>query len=65
MGWGSVLKLGALGAVGVCLIVALQLIFYYVFQAIGISRFWLNMLLIVSVLVFIVILIIFWGLKKL
>ena len=61
MGWATVLKLAA---VGVCLIVALQVIFYYVFQIIGYSRFWLNMMLIVSVLVFIVILVSWRALKK-
>ena len=61
MGWATVLKLAA---VGVCLIVALQVIFYYVFQIIGYSYFWINIILIVSVLVFIVILISWRALKN-
>ena len=53
MGWNTVLKLAA---VGVCVMVVLQVIFYYVFQIIGYDSFWLSVTLIASVLVFIVIL---------
>jgi len=61
MGWDTVLKLGALG---VCIMVALQLIFYFVFQIIGYNSFWLSVTLIASVLVFIIILVSLRALKK-
>ena len=53
MDWDIVLKLAALA---VCIMVALQVIFYFVFQIIGYNSFWLSITLIASVLVFIVLL---------
>ena len=61
-GWDTVLKLAA---VGVCVMVALQVIFYFVFQIIGYDSFWLSITLIASVLVFVAILVSWRGLKKL
>jgi len=61
MGWDTVLKLGAFG---VCIMVALQVIFYFIFQIIGYDSFWLSVTLIASVLVFIVILVSLRALKK-
>lgn len=61
MGWGTVLKLGALG---VCIMVALQVVFYFVFQTIGYNSLWINITLIASILVFIVILILLRAFKK-
>jgi uncharacterized membrane protein len=61
MGWDTVLKLGAMG---VCIVVALQLIFYFVFQVVGYNSFWLSVTLIASVLVFIVILVLLRGFKN-
>ena len=61
MSWDIVLKLGALG---VCIMVALQLIFYFVFQIIGYNSFWLSVTLIASVLALIIILVSFRALKK-
>lgn len=61
MGWDIVLKLAAWA---VCVIVALQVIFYLVFQIIGYNSFWLSITLIASVLVFIVILVLWKVLKK-
>jgi uncharacterized membrane protein len=61
-GWGTVLKLAA---VGVCLMVALQVIFYFVFQIIGYDSFWLSITLIASILVFVAILVSGRVLKKL
>ena len=53
-GVDSVLKILA---VGVIVAVALQVIFYFVFQVIGYDSFWLSITLIASVLVFFAILI--------
>ena len=61
-GWDTVLKLAA---VGVCVMVALQVIFYFVFQIIGYDSFWLSITLIASVLVFVAILVSWRVLKKL
>ena len=61
-GWGTVFNLAA---VGVCLMVALQVIFYFVFQIIGYDSFWLNITLIASVLVFVAILVSGRVIKKL
>ena len=60
-GWDTVLKLAA---VGVCVMVALQVIFYFVFQIIGYDSFWLSVTLIASVLVFIVLLVLWRVLRK-
>jgi len=61
MGWDTVLKLAA---VGVCVMVVLQVIFYFVFQIIGYDAFWLSVTLIASVLVFIVLLVLWRVLRK-
>ena len=61
MGWDTVLKLAAFG---VCIMVALQVIFYFVFQIIGYDSFWISVTLIASVLFFIVILVSLRALKK-
>jgi uncharacterized membrane protein len=61
MGWDTVLKLGALG---VCIIIVLQLIFYFAFQIIGYNSFWLSITLIASILVFIVMLVLLRAFKK-
>jgi len=61
-GWDTVLKLAA---VGICVMVALQVIFYFVFQIIGYDSFWLSITLIASVLVFVAILVSWRVLKKL
>jgi uncharacterized membrane protein len=61
-GWDTVLKLAA---VGVCVMVALQVIFYFVFQIIGYDSFWLSITLIASVLIFVAILVSWRVLKKL
>ena len=54
LGWDTVLKLAA---VGVCIMVALQVIFSLVFQIIGYSSFRLSVALIASALVFIAVLV--------
>ena len=46
LSWETVLKLGALG---VCLIVALQGVFYFIFQIIGYDMFMLSLILIGAV----------------
>jgi len=61
MGWDTVLKLGALG---VCIMVILQVVFYFIFQIIGYDSFWLSVTLIASVLVFIVLLVLWRVLRK-
>jgi uncharacterized membrane protein len=61
MGWDTVLKLGALG---VCIMVTLQVVFYFIFQIIGYDSFWLSVTLIASVLVFIVLLVLWRVLRK-
>jgi uncharacterized membrane protein len=61
MGWDTVLKLAA---VGVCVMVVLQVIFYFVFQIIGYDSFWFSVTLIASVLVFIVLLVLWRVLRK-
>jgi uncharacterized membrane protein len=61
MEWNTDLKLGALG---VCIMVALQAIFYFVFQTIGYNSFWLSITLIASILVFIGILVLLRAFKK-
>jgi uncharacterized membrane protein len=61
MDWDIVLKLAALA---VCIMVALQVIFYFVFQIIGYNSFWLSITLIASVLVFIVLLLSWKVVKK-
>jgi uncharacterized membrane protein len=61
MEWNIVLKLGALG---VCIILALQVVFYFVFQIIEYNSFWLGVTLIASILVFIVILILIRALEN-
>jgi hypothetical protein len=61
MGWGTVLKLGALG---VCVMVALQVVFYLVFQTIDYNSFWISVTLVASILVFIVILVLVRAFKK-
>jgi len=61
LGYDTVLKLAA---VGVCIMVASQVIFHFVFQIIGYDSFWLSTTLIASVLVFIAILVSWRVLKK-
>jgi uncharacterized membrane protein len=61
MGWDTVLKLGALG---VCIMVTLQVVFYFIFQIIGYDSFWFSVTLIASVLVFIVLLVLWRVLRK-
>lgn len=61
MGWDTLLKLGALG---VCIMVTLQVVFYFIFQIIGYDSFWLSVTLIASVLVFIVLLVLWRVLRK-
>jgi len=61
MGWDTVLKFGALG---VCIMVTLQVVFYFIFQIIGYDSFWLSVTLIASVLVFIVLLVLWRVLRK-
>jgi len=61
MGWDTVLKFGALG---VCIMVTLQVVFYFIFQIIGYDAFWLSVTLIASVLVFIVLLVLWRVLRK-
>jgi len=61
MGVASVLKLAAYGVI---LAVVLQVIFYFVFQLIGRDSFLLSITLIASVIVGILLLIIWNGLKK-
>ena len=61
MDWDIVLKLAALA---VCIMVALQVIFYFVFQIIGYNSFWLSITLIASVLVLIVLLLSWKAVKK-
>ena len=60
-GLDSILKILV---VGVIVAVALQVIFYFVFQVIGYDSFWLSITLIASVLVFFAILISWRVLKK-
>lgn len=61
MSWNTVLKLAAWAA---CLMVALQILFYFVLQAVGYDSFWLSVTLIGSVLAFIAILISWQVLKN-
>jgi len=61
MGEASVLKLAAYGVI---IAVVLQVIFYFVFQLIGRDSFLLSITLIASVIVGILLLIIWNGLKK-
>jgi len=61
MGEASVLKLAAYGVI---IAVVLQIIFYFVFQLIGRDSFLLSITLIASVIVGILLLIIWNGLKK-
>jgi len=61
MGWDTVLKLAALC---VCIMVTLQVVFYFIFQIIGYDSFWLSVTLIASVLVFIVLLVLWRVLRK-
>jgi uncharacterized membrane protein len=61
MGWDTVLKLGALG---VCIMVTLQVVFYFIFQIIGYDSFLFSVTLIASVLVFIVLLVLWRVLRK-
>ena len=51
MGWDSVLKLAAVGAL---VIIVLQVIFYFVFQIIGYDSYWLSITLTVFIPVFII-----------
>lgn len=61
MGWDVVLKLATLA---VCIMVALQVVFYFVLQTIGYNSFWLSVTLIVSVTAFIAILFSWKVLKR-
>ena len=61
MSEASVLKLAAYGVI---IAVVLQIIFYFVFQLIGRDSFLLSITLIASVIVGILLLIIWNGLKK-
>ena len=61
MGEASVLKLAAYGVI---IAVVLQVIFYFVFQLIGRDSFLLSITLIASVILGILLLIIWNGLKK-
>jgi hypothetical protein len=54
LGWDSVLKLAA---VGVLVMIALQVIFYFIFQNIGYDSYWLSLNLIAFILVFIIVVI--------
>jgi hypothetical protein len=59
LGWDSVLKLGALG---VCIMVALQVISFFV--GISYDLFWFSLQLVIAVLFVIVILVSWAALKK-
>ena len=61
LGWDSVLKLAA---VGVLLIIALQLIFYFIFQNVGYDSYWLSLTLIAFILILIIVIIIWRILPK-
>jgi hypothetical protein len=61
MSWNTVLKLAAWAA---CVMVALQVIFYFIFRAIGYDSFWLSITLVGSALAFAAILILWQMLKK-
>ena len=61
LGWDSVLKLAA---VGVLLIIALQLIFYFIFQNVGYNSYWLSLTLIAFILILIIVIIIWRILPK-
>jgi hypothetical protein len=54
LGWDSVLKLAAVGAF---VMIALQVIFYFIFQNIGYDSYWLSLNLIAFILVFIIVVI--------
>jgi hypothetical protein len=51
LGWDSVLKLAAFGAF---VMIALQVIFYFIFQNIGYDSYWLSITLTISILAFII-----------
>lgn len=61
MSWNTVLKLAAWAA---CLMVALQVIFYFILQALDYDSFWLSITLIGSALAFVAIVILWQMLKK-
>ena len=61
LGWDIVLKLGAFG---LCLMVAMQVLFYFVFQLVGYDAFWLSTTLIMSVVAFILLLVLWRVLRK-
>ena len=60
-GWDTVLKLAA---VGVCIMIALQVIFHFVFQIIDYNSFLLSITLIVAVLLILIVLFVWRILKK-
>jgi hypothetical protein len=61
MSWNTVLKLAAWAA---CLMVALQVIFCFILQALDYDSFWLSITLIGSALAFVALVILWQLLKK-
>jgi predicted neutral ceramidase superfamily lipid hydrolase len=61
MSWESVLKLAAFAA---CVMVALQIVFYFVFEIIGYDSYLLSIILIASVIVAILFLVLWNTAKK-